>query len=126
MTEHLTASERSSSDNWKEVTATVLSSTYHPARLRDLSDDYQDNSFFVVSFSYTVDGKLFVDEYERSEPLDRGHEIVILYNSSKPGENNLSEVAPTSRSRIVGWVGGAILAALIIYLAKHFDLPDEF
>jgi hypothetical protein len=111
---------------WKEVTATILSSTYHPARLRDLSDDHVDSSFFVVSFSYTVDGKLFIDEYERSEPLERGHEIAILYNPLKPSENNLSEVAPRLGSRIVVWIGGAILAALVIYLAKHFDLPEEF
>jgi hypothetical protein len=31
---------------WKEVTATILSSTYHPSRLRDYpAEDYQDNSF---------------------------------------------------------------------------------
>jgi len=124
MTEHFSSPETSPSKNWKEITATILSSTYHPARLRDLSDDYQDNSFFVVSFSYTVDGKLFVDQYERSEPLDRGHEIAILYNTSKPSENTLSEERPGIRPRIIVWIGGAMLGALIIYLARHFDLPN--
>jgi Protein of unknown function (DUF3592) len=112
---------------WKEVTATILSSTYHPSRLRDYpGEGYQNNSFFVVSFSYTVDGKLFVDEYERSEPLDRGHEIAILYNPSKPSENTLSEKSPGIRPRIIVWIGGAILGALLIYVAKHFNMPEEF
>jgi hypothetical protein len=69
------------SSTWEEVTATVISSTYHYARLRDLSsEDFQDNSFFLVSFSYTVNGELFVDEYKRSDSLEAGHQIVIRYD----------------------------------------------
>ncbi len=114
------------SSNWKEVTATVRSSAYHPARLRDAATEYdRDKSFFVISFSYTVDGEIFVDEYERSEPLDKGHQIAILYNPSKPGQNNLSGTDTSVGFRIAIWIGGVIFAALLIYLTEHFDLRDH-
>lgn len=41
------------SSKWEETTAKVISSTYHYARLRDLSEDFQDNSFFFKLVSAT-------------------------------------------------------------------------
>ena len=110
------------SSKWEETKATVISCTYHYARLRDLSEDFQDDSFFLVSFSYTVKGQSIVDEYRRSSALEVGHEIVILYNPSNPSQNNLSGAETSLAFRRITWLIGIILAAILIYLTAHFDL----
>jgi hypothetical protein len=111
------------SSTWEEVTATVISSTYHYARLRDLpSEDLQDNSFFLVSFSYTVNGELFVDEFRRSDSLEAGHQIVIRYDPLNPAQNNLSGNEARPSFRLVIRIGAAVITALLLYLAVHFDV----
>ena len=113
--------------DWKEVTAHVISSTYRYASLSQINaEDQQDNSYFVVTFGYTVNGVPFVDEYKRSEALDAGDEIAILYNPAKPSENNLSDPtqAPNMGMRIVLCIVGGLLAAALIYLAMRYGWPD--
>jgi hypothetical protein len=81
----------------------------------------------TVSFSYTVNGQLFVDEYRRSSALETGHEIVMLYNPSNPRQNNLSGTETSLAFRTVTRLIGIIVAAILIYLAAHFefDLGDH-
>ena len=109
------------SNTWKEVTATVQSSAYRPSNLYNLtSGEEGDKRFFEITFSYTVNGKQFVDKYKRSDPLNTGHEIVILYNPSQPGQNNLSGTDRRLGIRVVVWIAGAMAGLLLAYLSEHF------
>src|ERR1700727_970738 len=104
------------SNTWKEVTATVQSCAYHPAHLYNLaSGEEGDKRFFEITFSYSVDGKQFVDKYKRTDPLNTGHEIVILYNPSQPGQNNLSGTDRRLGIRVVVWIAGAMAGLLLAY-----------
>jgi Protein of unknown function (DUF3592) len=113
------------SNTWKEVTATVEASAYHPAHLYNLaSGDEGDKRFFEITFSYIVNGERFVDKYKRTEPLEVGHQIVILYDPSKPSQNNLSGSESKLGLRVVFWIIGATAGALLAYLSKHYGWSD--
>jgi hypothetical protein len=111
------------SNSWETVTATVISSTYRYAPLRELNaEEPLDNSFYLVRFNYTVNGEIFIDEYRRSDPLEAGHQIVIRYNPLNPAQNNLSGDEIRSSFRLVIRISAAVITALLIYLAVHFDV----
>ncbi len=113
------------SNTWKEVTATVQSCAYHPAHLYNLaSGEEGDKRFFEITFSYSVNGKQFVDKYKRTDPLDVGHQIVILFDPSKPSLNNLSGSESKFGLRVVFWIAGAMAGAFLAYLSEHFGWSD--
>ena len=116
---------KTASPNWKEALATVIASDYHYARLRDLAlDGCVDQSFFVISFSYVVSGETFYGDFEQHGSMDLGEHFSVLYDMRNPSINSFSKVKETFLSRMVFWSLSMAFAALVIYLQRHFNLPN--
>ncbi len=112
--------------DWVQTVAVITASTYHYARMRDVNlRSYMDRSFFIIQFSYVVDGKTYEDKFEQFEGLGVGTEIMMLYNSAQPYENSLSEPKLSISGKVVSVTGGIVLAGLIIYLERRFNIPSR-
>ena len=88
------------------------------------SGEEGDKRFFEITFSYTVNGERFVDKYKRTDPLEMGHQIIILYDPSRPSQNNLSGTESKFGLRVVFWIAGAMAGAFLAYLSEHFGWSD--
>jgi hypothetical protein len=109
-----------------ETTATIIASVYQYAKLRDinLEDRSVDHSYYLVSFSYKVNGEVYFDEFESSVAYEPGKLIEIVFNPSNPQENSRSEKQSTVAGRIVFWTVGIALGFIIAYLAHHFGWAE--
>jgi hypothetical protein len=118
-------SSSSSSADWVETDAKIVSSEYKYARLRDIDFDAStDQSHFLNCFSYTVNGEVYVGDFESSSPHEVGQSIQISYNPSNPQENSWSAKTPTAIGRVVFWIVGIALTFLIIYLSRRFGWQE--
>lgn len=109
-----------------ETQATIISSTYRYARLRDidLESPGADESRFVNEFSYAVGGKTYEGEFESFEPHRIGGVIRILADPTNPKVNSYTPIPRSIRSRIIRWLAAIAILAMILYLQYHFNWID--
>jgi hypothetical protein len=73
---------------------------------------------FVITFSYTVQGKTYFGKYTSGSPRDEGHTLEIQYDVSHPEKNTGSDVPPKPWVRAFVWVvcvGLTVLAIWLVY-----------
>ena len=112
-------------DEWIEPAAKVTSCEYQFAKLRD--GDFEsgfDHSYFLVGFSYTVNGEVYVGDFELSSPCEVGQLIDISFNPSNPLENSHSVKPPITVGRIALWALGITAGLVIAYLAHRYGLEE--
>jgi hypothetical protein len=114
-----------STDGWIEAKAKVAFSDYRSAKLRDVDfESPADRSYFLITFSYLVNGKFYLDTFESPSPYKIDHLIEISYNPTNPQENSRSEQYKSKRMRITAWIAGAGIGLLLIYLGSQFGWKD--
>ena len=112
-------------DEWSETTAKVISSEYQYAKLRDIDfDSYLDPSYFLVCFSYAVNGEVYVGDFESSSPYEVGQVIAISFNPINPQENSHTVKPPTVVGRILFWTLGIAAGLAIAYLAHRYGWEE--
>jgi hypothetical protein len=81
-------------ESWPTTMATVISSPYEYAKLKDIDfETANDQSCFLVTFSYTVNGELFVDDFEAQTYYEEGHQLEVGYDPTHPRSNIFSTAA---------------------------------
>jgi hypothetical protein len=73
---------------------------------------------YIAIFEYEVSGKRYRGRINRGTPVAIGHRFEISYDPMGPSRNTGSDYQVTW-IRIVAWVIGASLAALVIYFQKR-------
>jgi hypothetical protein len=107
---------------WTVITATVSSCRIN------LLESYSEHSNYTVGFEYFVDGISYGGRYKTGTPVEPGHQFEVTYNPENPRQNTGSDPGQTLAARILIWIGGACLAALLIYLNEKYRLhlgPDD-
>jgi Protein of unknown function (DUF3592) len=114
-----------SNNEWIETTAKITSSEYQFTKLRDVDFEYpEDRSYFLVGFSYSVNGKAYVGDFESPSPYEVGQLIDISFNPSDPQENSHSVKPPHAVVRILFWTLGITAGLIIAYLAHRYGWEE--
>jgi hypothetical protein len=114
-----------SPQSWPTTTARVISSQYKSPKLRDIdTENYIDNSYFIVTFSYTVNNQLFVDTFEAYIVYEVGQEFELAYDPKNPKSNNCSMPPESIQSKILFWLAAITGAILLFYLSRKFGWED--
>jgi hypothetical protein len=79
----------------------------------------RDGNSFLVTFSCTVNGELFVDEFEAQTDYQEGHQFEIGYAPSNPRTITYSDPIESSRNKAIAWALGRIFASRLIYYLRH-------
>ena len=100
--------------DWIVTTATVSSCGI------DLLESGSEQSGYIVSFEYFVNGISYGGRYKTRTPVEPGHQFEITYNSEDPRQNTGSDPAQSLATQILVYTCGALLAALLIYLSEKY------
>jgi hypothetical protein len=73
---------------------------------------------YLATFEYTVNGTNYRGKMNTGTPVAIGHRFEISYDPMNPSRNTGSDYQITW-IRVVAWVIGASLAALVIYLQER-------
>src|ERR1700759_3696651 len=76
---------------------------------------------YIATFEYEVNGRRHRGKINRGTPVAVGHRFEISYDPMNPSRNTGADYQITW-SRIVGWIIGASLIALAIYLQKRLSI----
>ncbi len=113
---------------WQQTTATVVSCSYHYAKWLDVDlENGSDQSYFVTTFSYKVNGELFVGEIDPDQERNEGETFNLLYDPLNPQVNTAEKAPPSRTQKILHWAVGAVGVALLLFLSYHYGwstLPD--
>jgi hypothetical protein len=80
--------------------------------------DYQ-HAEYVITFSYSDQGKIYVGKYKAGSPEETGHTFEILYDPSRPESNTGSDVPLKPWVKVIVWVAGGALTFLIVWLSNR-------
>ena len=83
------------------------------------SDGEYQLAEYVITFSYSAQGKTYVGKYKAGSPEDDGHTFEIQYDPSRPERNTGSDEPPKPWVRVTVLVAGCILGVLIIWLRNR-------
>src|SRR5580704_11285198 len=75
---------------------------------------------YLATFEYKVNGRRYRGKINRGTPVVIGHRFEISYDPLNPSRNTGSDYQITW-VRVVGWIIGASLTALAIYLQKQWS-----
>jgi hypothetical protein len=76
---------------------------------------------YIATFEYKVNGRRYSGKINRGTPVVIGHRFEISYDPMNPSRNTGSDYQITW-IRVVGWIIGASLIALAIYLQKRWSI----
>jgi hypothetical protein len=76
---------------------------------------------YIATFEYKVNGRRYRGKIDRGTPVVIGHRFEISYDPMNPSRNTGSDYQITW-IRVVGWIIGASLIALAIYLQKRWSI----
>jgi hypothetical protein len=99
---------------WIITTATVRSCS-----LKLFTND-ADESTYIVSFDYFVNGSSYSGRYTAGTLVEPDHQFEISYDPDDPRRNSGTDPTQSVGGRIFVWIGGACLAAIIIYLSGKY------
>jgi hypothetical protein len=118
-------------ESWPTTTARVISCQYQYAKFQDIDFSnetnplsHHDGSSFLVTFSYIVNGELFVDDFESQTDYKEGHQFEIGYDPANPQSNTYSKPTDSTRSKIITWIFGVVVACLLIYLSRKYGWTE--
>src|SRR5271168_3912355 len=78
-------------------------------------------SAYIATFEYEVNGRRYRGKIDRGTSVIIGHRFEISYDPMNPSRNTGSDYQITW-IRVVGWIIGASLIALAIYLQKRLAI----
>jgi hypothetical protein len=118
----------STDTHWKTTNATVISSDFHYARLRDLdleNEPFLDKSFYVVRFRYEVGSEEFFGALELHDPLNNGEQLSISYDPDNPAANSAATPKVPRGRRLMVSIVGIALTAVLVYFMEKFGLSSN-
>jgi len=104
--------------SWLETKAKVTDCKYLFARMNTFTFGIStDDGPFKITFTYSVHGKSYTDEFTSPTYLEQGRSFPISYNPFAPHQNSKSASTPASRTPLftVGVAGSVIFS--LLYLA---------
>ena len=106
-------------EDWVETSAEVIASVYRYTRFWDIDlADGQDHSRYLITFRYSVDGKLYVSEMEQFEPVEEGTTLSVLYNPNDPDQNSLS-LSPRRTLSLTAKVLIVVATVTVLFVLEH-------
>jgi hypothetical protein len=104
---------------WARVQGTVISSSWHAAKLMD--SDHE--TYFVIRFMYEVAGTIYENDFEWYEPMESGQLFLLHYDPADPKLNSLSSTKLKRTASFLIRLGFALAAiALWFYVREHFGV----
>src|SRR5947209_1986459 len=106
---------------WVATSATIIS-----CRRKFLSGGLDETGApslpaYIATFEYEVNGRQYRGKINRATPATIGHRFDISYDPMNPSRNTGSDYQITW-IRVVGWIIGAFLTAIAIYLQKRWSI----
>jgi len=122
------STKAAATESWPITVARVVSCQYQYAKFQNVSFANEthelsvpDGSSFLVTFSYKVNGELFVDDFDAQTNYAEGYEFEIGYDPSNPQINTYSKSVDSPRRQIFTWIVVGILVALLVYLSEKYE-----
>jgi hypothetical protein len=102
------------SDDWVSTRASIIACKLTRAGGVGLSLEGYYPAEYVVTFTYSADGRTFKGRYRTNSPQECGHNFEILYNPRHPSRNTGSDALTRSWLTMTAFVIAvvAILAVL--------------